>query len=223
MTVRQAKRTAADRGLSYAAKVLNSNTPRGRRLRRLVALWQASGPDTSKLFAEHPRLWAQFLSAWKPSPMLTRTGAVGLGFGFNAGAEGSMPNLAGERFAAMAIFGALLANPQWDKLGGPCARCQRYYIKNRTSQKVYCSAKCGSETTAISASQKRFEEERAEKLKLAEDWLNKFRKQQGPNATHWKEWIAEHSGLDKRFLAQAARRGDLEPPTTTTTTATKGR
>ena len=59
-----------------------------------------------------------------------------------------------ELLAAL-LFHVGTLNPEWHKLAGPCARCGRYYLKKRASQKVYCSRRCGNAATAIERTRER--------------------------------------------------------------------
>lgn len=104
-----------------------------------------------------------------------------------------------EEYAAM-LFHVWTLNPEWDKLAGPCARCGRYYIKKRASQKVYCSAKCGSTATAIARTREKLEQERNGKIKRAKASLREWRKAR--TKEDWKIFVSRKTGIDKRFLTR---------------------
>lgn len=199
MTARQTQHAAASNGLAFLVKALNSRKAlRNERLRELVTIWQASGPNIAKLFGENPALYGELMAAWKPAPELTKTGAVRLHFGhaWNMPAPEEAEE-AGERFAAMSLFAALLVNPEWEKLGGPCDRCGNFYIKKRDNQKRYCSARCGNLATA----KQQFVNKRQGNLERAITAIADFRKQH-PNAADWKTAVAGRTGLTIKFLTR---------------------
>jgi len=49
---------------------------------------------------------------------------------------------------AIRWFALLLLNPLCEKLGGPCERCDCYYIKARSNQKKYCGGRCAGLASA---------------------------------------------------------------------------
>ncbi len=59
---------------------------------------------------------------------------------------------------ALSLFHLLTVTPDCEKLAGPCPRCDRYYIKKRASQKVYCSRRCGNAATAVGRTRERIAE-----------------------------------------------------------------
>ena len=67
----------------------------------------------------------------------------------------------------MTLFHLLTVIPRCDKIAGPCPRCDRYYIKKRASQTVYCSRRCGNAATAVARTRERIASERRDKLARA--------------------------------------------------------
>jgi hypothetical protein len=201
---------SALQGLAFIVKALNA--AHGEQLRELVELWQKSGPNTAKLFGENPQLWIESQKAWKPVFTPSRTGAANINFVSNIGADGVMEKLgpAGERFKAVVLLNSLLVNPLWTKLAGPCARCDKFYIKKRTSQKVYCSRKCGNAATAVECSRQRIAAERKDKLKRAKVALTEWRNSKAQQ--DWKSWVAQRTGIDLRFLTRAVNKGEIQSP-----------
>jgi hypothetical protein len=114
-----------------------------------------------------------------------------------------------ERYAAL-LFHVGTLNPEWDKLAGPCARCGRYYIKRRASQKVYCSRRCGNAATAVERTRERIKAERKDKLDRAKTALKKWTR--ATTQLDWKSWVAQKTKIDPRFLTRAVHKGDLVPP-----------
>jgi hypothetical protein len=114
-----------------------------------------------------------------------------------------------ERYAAL-LFHVGTLNPEWDKLAGPCPRCDRYYIKKRASQKVYCSRRCGNAATAVARTRERIASERRDKLARVNAALNRW--ERATTRQDWKHWVAKKTGIDPRFLTRAVTKGDLVPP-----------
>jgi hypothetical protein len=65
------------------------------------------------------------------------------------------------------LFDALIVNPLWAKLAGPCARRDNYYIKKRASQSLDCSRRCGDAATAVNSTRERNKKARNDKLRRA--------------------------------------------------------
>jgi hypothetical protein len=109
---------------------------------------------------------------------------------------------------ALQKFVQLLTNPQRDKLVGPCPRCDKYFIKKRASNRVYCSTTCGSETTAIRRTREVWDEQRAKRMKkakhLKEEWVRV------KTTESFQEWAVKRtSELTKTFLTRAMNCGEL--------------
>jgi hypothetical protein len=112
-----------------------------------------------------------------------------------------------ERWAAM-LFAVWSLNPEWDKLAGPCARCGRYYLKKRQSQKVYCSRRCGNAATAVERTRERLKQERDGKLRQAGAAVRQWRKAR--TEADWKTFVSQRTGIDRRFLTR--HQTELQPP-----------
>jgi endogenous inhibitor of DNA gyrase (YacG/DUF329 family) len=109
------------------------------------------------------------------------------------------PRMRPERYAAL-LFHVGTLNPEWDKLAGPCARCGRYYLKKRESQKVYCSRRCGNNATAVARTRKRIADERKDKLHRAKTAISEWRS--AKTQQDWKHWVSQKTGIDLRFLTR---------------------
>lgn len=112
---------------------------------------------------------------------------------------GQVEQMHPERFAAL-LFHVGTLNPEWDKLAGPCARCGRYYLKKRASQKVYCSRKCGNAATALIRTSKRIKDERKDKIDRAKAAMKEWKRTK--NKQDWKRWVSQKTGIDLRFLTR---------------------
>ncbi len=178
---------------------------RQRELRRLVEAWQASGPNLQKLFTRYPELERRtkfgqtiFLATksgrgyleWAPNP-------VGV-------------NRSSARREVLEDFMTLIANPRWELLGGPCARCGDYFLKHTKRQKVYCSRTCGSAATAVPAMKRKRQEGQARKIRSAQEYIAEFPKTK--RRLGWKEWVSNETGFTIRWITRAVNNRDLRPP-----------
>jgi hypothetical protein len=151
--------------------------------------------------------------AFQPKLEPTPSGGATVVVICDAGARRAIVGLQGmygARFHAWNWFNLLTINPYWERLGGPCARCGRYYVKKRASQNVYCSRRCGNAATAVVRTRERIASERRDKLSRAKAAMKKWK----PAATRqdWKHWVAKQTGIDPRFLTRAVTKGDLVSP-----------
>jgi hypothetical protein len=112
---------------------------------------------------------------------------------------------------ALNLFVWLVTNTDRDKLSGPCARCQRFYIKKRASQKVYCSRACGNAATAIIRTREKWDEERNAKLECARKAAAKWAKSKSTQP--WKRYVCSTCpGLTPKFLTRAVNQNELTEP-----------
>src|SRR6185312_209802 len=109
---------------------------------------------------------------------------------------------------AAQCFFRLITNPKVDKFAGPCARCHKYYVKKRASQKVYCSRTCGNAATAVRRTREKWEREHTEKLLRARRAIQEWRRCKP--ADPWKDWIErKYPDITKKFLTRAVNAGEL--------------
>jgi hypothetical protein len=121
------------------------------------------------------------------------------------------PGMRPERYAAL-LFHVGTLNPEWDKLAGPCARCGRYYLKNRASQKVYCSRKCGNAATATVRTREQRQDSHADKLRRAQAAIQRW--STARTKDDWKVFVSKHEPeISPKFLTRAVNKGELKPPT----------
>jgi len=206
------KAANARKGLEVVVETLNS--PQGAELRKIVDLWQNSGPNTAKLFAQNPTLFAESQRAWHPALLPTKSGNQNINVIGNIGAEGVMERLGptGLRHKAVVLFNSLTINPLWMALGWPCARCGTYYIRKRASQKTYCSRRCGNAATAVARTRERLTKERNEKVDRANTAIQEYQTRKKHTSLEWKPWVAKRTNLSQKFLTRAVNRGHLVPP-----------
>ena len=221
--------TLADQGkaaLNDICGTLNSETHRELRfhLRAWVKAWRASGPNLKKLFGNLPEpqktaLRFAMRTMWGPTDgeraelsfvrdTLALEGLFGEQRVWLRG-TGDKRKLTPE-VEALTLFHLLTIVPGCEKIAGPCPRCDRYYIKKRASQKVYCSRRCGNAATAVARTRERIAGERKDKLARASAAMKKW--ESVATRQDWKHWVAKKTGIDPRFLTRAVTKGDLVPP-----------
>jgi len=173
-------------------------------LRSLVERWVKSGPNLRKLFAQEPELERR-TRRWEMLLYATNTGRGYL----DSTPVPSQISLSPEE-RALKDFMALITNPQWSLLCGPCRRCGNYYLKKTKRQDVYCSRICSSGETAVSATRKWREREQAKKIGIAQkataEWSEKKRR------LGWKEWVSNETGYSVRWISRAVNNETLQSP-----------
>ena len=109
---------------------------------------------------------------------------------------------------ALRLFVSLTVNEEWAKLGGPCARCHKFYSKKRASQKVYCSRTCGNASTALARTQEQRKKTHESNLQRARTASRRWH----PTTTDdWKQFISRETGLSVKWITRAFNRGELRP------------
>ena len=111
---------------------------------------------------------------------------------------------------AFAHFANLLLNSRCEMLGGPCGRCGRYYVKKTVRQKVFCNRRCDKAAGAATATRKRRDSERADKLNQAQAAACKWNTLRPK--LDWKRWVSRETGVSLTFLTQAVNNRKLQPP-----------
>ena len=173
-------------------------------LRRLVALWEKANRNLEKLFDQSPGLKRTCMSG-KTVLIPSRDGAAQLAWS---------PDLRGwestaQKIEARKLFIGLLVNPLCLSLGGPCARCGKFFEKSDPRQKTYCSGKCGKAKTALARTKERREQEYERKLGHMKNAIKEW--EAAPKGS-WKKAVAKKTGFDLRSITQAVTRGKLSPP-----------
>jgi hypothetical protein len=175
-------------------------------LRRIIGDWDKADRNLFKLYERRPDLRLRF-SEGHTILVPTLAGKAQLAwFAYPKGLK-----TASTADAAMMRFTELLVNPLSEMLGGPCPRCDLYYIKHSKRQKVYCERRCGAATTAVSAARSKREADHAEKLQTAQRAMTKWgsirRRNEG-----WKLWVSRSTGYTLTWLTRAVNRGELLVP-----------
>jgi hypothetical protein len=144
-------------------KVQKDYKPVQRELQRLVQDWFDSGPNVAKLFSVQPSVARAALDL-RAHLIPSKTGRAHL---ITTTVSENLPPGAPLE-VALGLFFNFLINPENDKLGGPCKRCSKYYVKKTKRQIAYCSKKCGLKHTSKAAIRKKREDEHSKQLQKAE-------------------------------------------------------
>ena len=112
-------------------------------------------------------------------------------------------------------FTKLITNPFWAKLCGPCPQCEDYFLRKTDRKRVYCSQRCSSRHTAISATAERRLQTSQEKILKAQHEIDEWKKARPKS--NWKIWVAARTSrsrisLTVHWLSRAVNAGLICPP-----------
>jgi hypothetical protein len=186
-------------------KVGGDYRPVQRELRRLVREWFDSGPNVSKLLNADPMV-DQVAQIFRPYFIPTQCGTARLAY---LKVQEYIPNVKPLEIA-LGLFLKFLINPYNEMLGGPCKKCDNYFIKKTKRQKVYCSKQCGHRNTARLVNRKRRQREHLKLLKLAKQLISEWH--QAKTRMDWKKWVSRDPQITKNWLTRAVRKGELVEP-----------
>jgi hypothetical protein len=217
---------------SPARSGLTVTTP-GYHLVRLVTEWQESGRNLQKMVAANEPLRKAFVETWETRWLPTKTGGAKIAFFprpqpcvlrlFDERTSGtalteterkeSLEAVA--RAIALLLFYVLTLGP-WEKLGGPCPRCGKYFIKKRPNHKIYCSRRCGSNVSAKKATRERLDKDRIDKVLRAGAAIRRWDVLKNPPTIGWKQWVHKREpDITSKWLTRAVNdyeKYQLEPP-----------
>ncbi len=181
-------------------------------LRRLIERWKASGPKLDKMMQGDLGLFHNVQQActavWTPAAD-GRAYFVLSPDHLSEGVSGQLPPTAEAR--AFLWFQFLTLNPQCNEIGGPCARCGNYFVKNR--KKVYCSKRCGYAATAVARTRARLEAEHKEKMKRAEAVIKKWNNLRSRSNLDWKQWLQiKAPDISPKFITRWVNKFELPQP-----------
>jgi hypothetical protein len=208
------KRVIGAPSLEEIVEVLNDReSDASEFLRRLVQRWSDSGWNLRSMLQADVVLYAELQNLWEisyqPAPGPSK-GAVLLPIAAGGAYSKSKPGVLHSEYLAMMFFGTLTLR-DWEKLGGPCARCGNFYVKRRASQKVYCSRRCGNASTATARTAEQRVRERAANLERAKKTIQQWQKA-GSQQPDWKEFVSKKTGLTPKWLTRAVRNYGLRAP-----------
>jgi endogenous inhibitor of DNA gyrase (YacG/DUF329 family) len=182
-------------------------------LRRLVTAWTDAGHDGNRLLESNNTI-AKRLRWMKGRLVTTSEGIFEIEWpSLEAPRRPHLPTQS-ERWEDFAFihFANLLLNPVRELLGGPCVRCNCYFVKRKSAHQYnYCSRRCRQIAAALAATRRRLDEERADRLRQAREAIEKYTR--APTKLDWKSWIAKaEPAITKTFLTRAENQGDLRAP-----------
>ncbi len=184
--------------------------PANLELRRLIAAWHKSGPNLKAMLGADPALSQNLMSDFRALYYPTESGRAHILFS----PHGDPQDVHSD---ARARFMWITLSPDWNKFGGPCPRCGKYFIRKTAKQSVYCSRRCASQDTAIKRTTEVRQERHLHKLNVAKEAIIEWGKlwKRGRVKKGWKEWVAAynpHAEITTRFLTRAVNQGALEAP-----------
>lgn len=189
-------------------------SPSAQEFRAIVQTWDRNDRNLYLMEDSDRGLFAKIRAAFHPTMIAMKTGYVRISLRDHA-PWSAMAKLGatGIRFYAMTQFVALVLNPLSRWLGGPCERCQMYYVKNRLSQQYYCGRKCAHLVEAEKNTNKKLKRERHVKLKRAEALIMEWDTMKIRPDMDWKRWI---HGADRtitpKWLTIAVKNYGLQSP-----------
>jgi hypothetical protein len=195
-------------------------------LRVLLKMWQASGPNLEKMMYSDLTLMKNVQLACRPHWKAQNNGRALLLL---------MPDYAGLERAlgrdrvseqqpdgrwtfkpeaeALVLFHLFTLNPDCTELAGPCPRCNKYYVKKRASQKVYCSRRCGNAATAVDRTRAKSKAEHKDKMRRAKSAIQRWNGLENRSTLDWKEWLNRHAAsISPKFVTRWVNKKKLPRP-----------
>jgi hypothetical protein len=212
-----------DRGFhEQIADWLNKDreSPRAAELRRLLSIWNDSASLADMMAAEKDIDWENISIYLDTVPTGKRIG-LQLPFSYLSQKESWYREVDPKQSEglqvdhARQIFYYFLLGPEPWRLGGPCPKCGKYYVRRTRQQSVYCSHRCASQATAIRRTVELRQQMKEQKLAAAKEGIAKYEELvTRRRARHgWKEFVAAHyPEITSKFLTRAVNQGKLHPP-----------
>ncbi len=189
-------------------------------LRRLVGNWQASGPDIGLMCHDNPGLREKLRDCMRLSyepnfgPIASLAVLPSLApEGKRSAGTQSYSQEDAAKLRAFSSFWLLTLNPLWARLAGPCARCGNYFLRKRSTQRVYCSRRCGNASTAVARTRARLEIEHLEKTQRAKAAICAWNALETREEHDWLVWLGKREpGLTGKFITRHVNAGKLPEP-----------
>jgi len=121
----------------------------------------------------------------------------------------------GKRSAHQQAYGAFLQfilHPEFDRLNGPCRskKCGRFFLRESSHQKVYCTSRCASLETAVIAMQRKRLAQKELKKRAVEAAIVKYKRNR--QRSDWRLYVESETGVTKRTLEGWVKTGFIEAP-----------
>lgn len=173
------------------------------RLLRLVRAWKKSGPDLFKMqvVLEDNAQMHEMEKGWEWHLAPSHSGGA---------CWASSPTGSNFRDFAAIQFVRLITNPEWDRLGGPCPKCDFWYVKKTRRQSTYCSRKCAGNATKTK--QRRLQHSRD--LDRVQKAIKNYRTRPARfKNLDWMEYVCRaEDGITKNWLTMEVNKGELRSP-----------
>ncbi len=117
---------------------------------------------------------------------------------------------------AQGMFLQLILHPNPEQLGGPCARCGKYFLRTSRHRRPFCSRECLAHSTAAKATQKAREKKRNDRLAWAAQAIAEW--QRAKRRESWKTWTVRHfikvhrDHITEKSLSRWVNDGKLKAP-----------
>jgi hypothetical protein len=175
-------------------------------LRKFVQAWFDSGPNVSKLFASNPDLERASRNIGA-HVVATKTAQAKLLF--TAASQNISP--ADPQFTALGLFLNFLLNPFNERLGGPCAYCEKYFVKKtRRKTAIYCSQPYAKRFTSRLANQNRRKTDYKDQLRIVGQAISDW--QRARTRLPWKGWVSQKTHVSKNWITRAVKKGEIGEP-----------
>jgi hypothetical protein len=192
------------KSLQFIVRVLNEEAD-AHELRKHVRSWEASGPNLRKLLTSDPELERK-LNEGRTILVPDGASAKILPIPWGAG-EGSLSS----EQAAIAMFFTLITHPMLSMFGGPCCRCDRYFIRKSKHRIQYCSPRCGRLQSAQRATKRARQDAHATKVRAAQLAIDSLAP--ATFKRNWKDVVTGRTEISTRWLTRALNKGEIRTRT----------
>ena len=213
--------------LEPICRTLNDKTETGDCLRGLVERWRELRFDTIELLRQDRALNLALQGVCKVNLMATQGGALIEIVEVKVQPQEALASFVDETkkwlgrdpkkivdYRASLRFVSLLLNPYRMAISAPCARCGKYWIKQRTrtSNNKFCK-ECRGPGNVMEV----YKADRERKLNRVRAYIAKLDQSRKGRLTErsWKELVKEATGVSLSFLTRAVNSGELRPPKAT--------
>lgn len=171
--------------------------------RRLIRIWEdfgrdvKSGHSVKKMFQKHPELRPLIHRGSLGPPMwLALPHPIGSGLDVQVlprFVDKEIPGVVdgGSTHLAHETLLMLLINPLRESLShAPCPRCDRYFIKNKTTHKVYCKRDCAGPYSATQSTKATNGKIHELQLDRARRTILDYEDRKRRPLEDWKKWVS---------------------------------
>jgi len=166
---------------------------------RHISDWFKLGRVTNRLFSKYPDLEKISIQTYVRGTNSPHAEAI-----YTPYTESSEPMI-----KAQIRFLNFLLNPHNEYFGGPCRKCNRYFIgKTRRRKRVYCSQACGRTVSSRQATKQKRELVRTELVKKIEEEIAGM-----DFSPDWKRRIVKRCPeITLHIITRALNAGEIKAP-----------